>query len=113
MSYLSSNGEPQRDVCLIPLSAHGTNPASAQMAGMKVVPVGVDEDGGVDMNDLRKKIVQNSSKLACIMITYPSTNGVFEGTIAEICDLVHEHGGQVWIHTRINLKTFTKWCCIS
>jgi len=95
MSYLESQGRTERNVCLIPLSAHGTNPASAQMAGMKVVPVAVDEDGGVDMNDLRKKVSAHSADLACIMITYPSTNGVFEGTIADICDLVHEHGGQV------------------
>ena len=82
MSYLRSKGENQRNVCLIPLSAHGTNPASAQMAGMKVVPVNVDIDGAVDMQDLQRKVVQYTKDLACVMITYPSTNGVFETTIA-------------------------------
>ena len=72
---------------MIPLSAHGTNPASAQMAGMKVVPVNVDIDGAIDMADLTKKAQQYSNDLACLMITYPSTNGVFETTIADICNL--------------------------
>ncbi len=152
-SYLSSRGDPHRDACLIPLSAHGTNPASAQMAGMRVVPVKVTEDGAIDMEDLKGKvrrkellirwsgtatvvlvvtsdtaaavaatavvvvvaaadfifafivffsvlpfqIAKHASTLACIMITYPSTNGVFESTIAEICDLVHAAGGQVYL----------------
>ena len=95
MSYLESKGEKQRNVCLIPVSAHGTNPASAQMAGMKVVVVNVDHNGGVDMEDLHRKIIQHSNELACLMITYPSTNGVFETTIADICNMIHEHGGQV------------------
>ena len=97
MSYLSSKGEGHRNVCLIPLSAHGTNPASAQMAGMKVVPVAVNEDGGVDMDDLKGKISEHSKSLACMMITYPSTNGVFESTIADICDVVHCAGGQIYL----------------
>ena len=97
MSYLKSKGQSNRNVCLIPLSAHGTNPASAQMAGMRVVPVNVDINGAVDMNDLTKKVEQFSKDLACLMITYPSTNGVFETTIADICNLVHDHGGQVYL----------------
>ena len=97
MSYLESKGQKQRDVCLIPVSAHGTNPASAQMAGMKVVPISVDINGAVDMNDLHKKILKHSNELACLMITYPSTNGVFETTIADICNMIHEHGGQVYL----------------
>lgn len=96
MSYLEGKGETQRDVCLIPLSAHGTNPASAQMAGMQVVPIATTE-GLIDMEDLKKKLKQFENNLACIMITYPSTNGVFEETVAEICDLVHDAGGQVYL----------------
>ena len=80
--FLGEKG--QRNVCLIPVSAHGTNPASAQMAGMRVVPVNVDINGAVDMSDLQKKIIHHSDELACLMITYPSTNGVFETTIAGI-----------------------------
>jgi len=97
MSYLESKGETNRDVCLIPLSAHGTNPASAQMAGMKVVPIKTGVDGTVDMEDVKEKIAKNRDRLACLMITYPSTNGVFETTIAEICDMVHVAGGQVYL----------------
>ena len=97
MSYLKSKGESQRNVCLIPLSAHGTNPASAQMAGMKVVPVNVSLDGAIDVEDLTKKAQHHSNELACLMITYPSTNGVFESTIADICSLIHDHGGQVYL----------------
>ena len=84
-----------RDVCLIPLSAHGTNPASAQMAGMKVVPIKTALDGTIDMEDVKAKVVQHKDNLACLMITYPSTNGVFESTVSEICSLVHGAGGQV------------------
>lgn len=97
MSYLESRGDVERNVCLIPLSAHGTNPASAQMAGMRVVPVAVSNDGAVDMDDLHKKVETYSNELACLMITYPSTNGVFESTIADICTLVHDNGGQVYL----------------
>ena len=97
MAYLEHKGETNRDVCLIPLSAHGTNPASAQMAGMKVVPIMCSADGAVDMDDIRAKIEAYKDKLACIMITYPSTNGVFETNISEMCQLVHEAGGQVYL----------------
>jgi glycine dehydrogenase len=87
----------QRDVVLIPASAHGTNPASAAMAGMRVVVVATANDGNVDVDDLRKKAEQHRDRLACLMITYPSTHGVFEDQIADICALVHEHGGQVYM----------------
>jgi len=97
MAYLESKGETKRNVCLIPLSAHGTNPASAQMAGMKVVPIKTASDGSVDMEDIRAKVVAHKEDLACLMITYPSTNGVFESTVSEICNLTHESGGQVYL----------------
>jgi glycine dehydrogenase len=96
-AYHVSRGEPQRIVCLIPSSAHGTNPASAQMAGMNVVVVNCDSDGNVDLADLRKKAEQYSSQLAAVMVTYPSTHGVFESAIREICSVVHAHGGQVYL----------------
>ncbi|MBM0123325.1 aminomethyl-transferring glycine dehydrogenase [Pimelobacter simplex] len=96
-NYHRANGQGQRDVCLIPSSAHGTNPASAVMAGMKVVVVKANDDGTVDLADLRAKCEQYSETLAAIMVTYPSTHGVYEETITELCDLVHEHGGQVYI----------------
>jgi glycine dehydrogenase len=96
-SYHASRGEPQRDVCLIPASAHGTNPASASMAGMKVVVVACDSHGNVDVADLREKAAAHADTLAAIMITYPSTHGVFEEAIREICDVVHAHGGQVYL----------------
>jgi glycine dehydrogenase len=96
-AYHASRGEPQRIVCLIPSSAHGTNPASAQMAGMNVVVVNCDSDGNVDLADLRKKTEQYSSHLAAVMVTYPSTHGVFESAIGEICSVVHAHGGQVYL----------------
>jgi glycine dehydrogenase len=96
-NYHRAQGQAQRDVCLIPSSAHGTNPASAVMAGMKVVVVKAAEDGTVDLADLRAKCEQYSETLAAIMVTYPSTHGVYEETITELCDLVHEHGGQVYI----------------
>ncbi|NHN87904.1 aminomethyl-transferring glycine dehydrogenase [Acetobacter conturbans] len=92
-----SRGQPQRDVCLIPASAHGTNPASAQMAGMKVVVVKCDDEGNVDMADLKAKVAQHADTLAAIMITYPSTHGVFEESVRDICSLVHEAGGQVYL----------------
>src|SRR5260370_6005224 len=96
-AYHASRGEPQRTICLIPSSAHGTNPASAQMAGMNVVVVNCDSDGNVDLADLRKKAEQYSSHLAAVMVTYPSTHGVFESAIGEICGVVHAHGGQVYL----------------
>ncbi|WP_020407906.1 aminomethyl-transferring glycine dehydrogenase [Hahella ganghwensis] len=96
-AYHVSRGEGQRNVCLIPSSAHGTNPASAQMVGMKVVVVACDSKGNVDLNDLREKAEKHSEDLAAIMVTYPSTHGVFEEGIREVCDIIHHHGGQVYI----------------
>jgi glycine dehydrogenase len=95
--YHQANGEHQRNVCLIPASAHGTNPASANLAGMDVVVVASDDNGNIDMADLRAKIAQVGDQLAALMITYPSTHGVFETTVTEICDLIHEAGGQVYL----------------
>src|SRR5438067_6170211 len=95
--YHNARGEPYRKVCLIPSSAHGTNPASASMAGMEVVVVACDASGDVDVNDLRAKAEKHSKDLAAIMITYPSTHGVFEEHIRDICDIVHGHGGQVYL----------------
>jgi glycine dehydrogenase len=95
--YHAGRGEGHRNVCLIPSSAHGTNPASAHMAGMEVVVVACDARGDVDVNDLRAKAEQHGKNLAAIMITYPSTHGVFEEHIREICDIVHSHGGQVYL----------------
>ncbi|PXF32755.1 glycine dehydrogenase [Pokkaliibacter plantistimulans] len=95
--YYASIGQDHRDICLIPSSAHGTNPASAAMANMKVVIVECDEQGNVDIADLRAKAEAHSADLACIMITYPSTHGVFEEDVVEICDIIHQHGGQVYM----------------
>jgi glycine dehydrogenase len=95
--YHAARGEPHRKVCLIPSSAHGTNPASASMVGMEVVVVACDARGDVDVNDLRAKAEQHATNLAAVMITYPSTHGVFEEHIREICDIVHGHGGQVYL----------------
>ncbi|MBM9403145.1 aminomethyl-transferring glycine dehydrogenase [Gluconacetobacter azotocaptans] len=95
--YHRARGDEGRDVCLIPASAHGTNPASAQMAGMRVVVVACDGQGNVDIADLKTKIAQHADRLAAIMITYPSTHGVFEESVVEICDLVHAAGGQVYL----------------
>ena len=95
--YHQSRGESHRDVCLIPTSAHGTNPASAVMAGMKVVVVACDTDGNIDLEDLREKVDLHRDNLAAAMITYPSTHGVFEEKIREICDIVHQSGGQVYM----------------
>ena len=92
-----SRGEPHRTTCLIPQSAHGTNPASAVMAGMQVVPVRSDAHGNIDLDDLRAKAAAHRDTLAALMVTYPSTHGVFEGSIREICRIVHEHGGQVYM----------------
>jgi glycine dehydrogenase len=96
-AWHASRGEGHRNVCLIPSSAHGTNPASAQMAGMQVVVVQCDARGNVDLADLRTKAEQHAANLAAIMITYPSTHGVFEAQVRELCDVVHTHGGQVYI----------------
>jgi glycine dehydrogenase len=95
--YHASRGETHRNICLIPTSAHGTNPASAVMAGLKVVPVATLKDGDIDVADLRAKADEHSHKLAALMVTYPSTHGVFETTIREICEIVHAHGGQVYL----------------
>ena len=95
--YHRTRGEAHRNICLIPTSAHGTNPASAVMAGMKVVLVACDDNGNVDMQDLKKKTESHSEYLAAIMVTYPSTHGVFETSIVELCRLIHEHGGQVYV----------------
>ena len=96
-AYHDSNGESNRNVCLIPVSAHGTNPASAVMAGLQVVPVKCDSKGRLVMSDLMEKAKLHRDNLACIMVTYPSTYGVFEANIKEICNIVHEHGGQVYM----------------
>jgi glycine dehydrogenase len=95
--FHEKNNETNRNVCLIPSSAHGTNPASAQMVGMKVVVIKCDQYGNVDYEDLKKKAVEHSDNLAALMVTYPSTHGVFEEKITDICDLVHKHGGQVYM----------------
>jgi glycine dehydrogenase len=95
--YHQSRGEGHRNICLIPSSAHGTNPASASMVGMQVVVTACDENGNVDLADLKAKAEQYSNNLACVMVTYPSTHGVFEEGIQELCEIVHAHGGQVYI----------------
>jgi glycine dehydrogenase len=96
-AYHDARGETHRDVCLIPQSAHGTNPASAVMAGMKVVVVKTDDDGNIDLEDLEGKAKAHSQRLAALMVTYPSTHGVFEEAIRRICEIVHAHGGQVYL----------------
>src|SRR5205807_9969184 len=95
--YHASRSEAHRNICLIPTSAHGTNPASAIMAGFKVVSVACLKDGDIDLADLRAKADEHARDLAALMVTYPSTHGVFEPTIREICDIVHAHGGQVYM----------------
>ena len=92
-----ANGDHHRDICLIPVSAHGTNPASAQMAGMKVVVVGSAENGDIDVEEFRARAAEAGDRLAACMITYPSTHGVFEETVREVCAITHEHGGQVYL----------------
>ncbi|KAF4802958.1 Glycine dehydrogenase (decarboxylating), mitochondrial [Turdus rufiventris] len=96
-AYLNAKGERHRTVCLIPKSAHGTNPASAQMAGMKIQPIEVDKNGSIDISHLNAMVDKHKENLAAIMITYPSTNGVFEEEIGDVCDLIHKHGGQVYL----------------
>ena len=96
-TYHDANGDSGRRVCLIPSSAHGTNAASAVMAGMRVVVVACDDEGNVDVDDLRAKVTEHADTLAALMVTYPSTHGVFETGITEICELVHDHGGQVYL----------------
>ena len=96
-AYHESRGESHRNVCLIPASAHGTNPASATMAGMRVVVVATDEAGNIDVEDLQAKAGKHSANLGALMITYPSTHGVFEERVTEVCNIVHSHGGQVYL----------------
>ena len=95
--YHLSRGDTQRNICLIPTSAHGTNPASAQMIGMKVVLVACDDDGNIDIADLQAKAEANSDNLAALMITYPSTHGVYEEGVKQACQIVHDNGGQVYM----------------
>ncbi|MDR0969426.1 MAG: aminomethyl-transferring glycine dehydrogenase [Lentimicrobiaceae bacterium] len=95
--YLRSIGQTHRNICLIPASAHGTNPASAAMAGFKIIIVKTDENGNIDMNDLNEKAVANKDNLACIMVTYPSTHGIYESGIRELVAIIHENGGQVYM----------------
>ena len=96
-AYHKNNGDDNRSICLIPRSAHGTNPASAMMVGMKVVPVECDMEGNIDLKDLKEKSSLHKSNLSAIMITYPSTHGVFESNVREVCKIVHDHGGLVYI----------------
>ncbi|MEM6262366.1 MAG: aminomethyl-transferring glycine dehydrogenase, partial [Bacteroidota bacterium] len=96
-AYHLANGDDNRNIALIPVSAHGTNPASAVMAGMKVVVVKCDDQGNIDMEDLAEKAAKHAENLSCLMITYPSTHGVFEETIREACEVIHQHGGQVYM----------------
>ncbi|HIH79221.1 MAG TPA: aminomethyl-transferring glycine dehydrogenase, partial [Candidatus Poseidoniia archaeon] len=108
-SYHSTRDEDGRDACLIPVSAHGTNPASAVMAGMRVVPVACDDDGNIDLADLRMKATECGDALAALMVTYPSTHGVFETHIREVCDIVHASGGQVYLDGA-NLNAMVGFC---
>ncbi|MDP7284491.1 MAG: aminotransferase class V-fold PLP-dependent enzyme, partial [Arenicellales bacterium] len=96
-AFHEAQGQGHRHICLIPSSAHGTNPASAVMAGMKVVIVACDDNGNVDLDDLRDKAATHQDQLAALMITYPSTHGVFEEKIRDICQVIHHHGGQVYM----------------
>ena len=96
-AYHQNNNESHRNICLIPKSAHGTNPASAQMVGLKVVPVDCDEEGNIDINDLKEKASTHSDNLSSLMITYPSTHGVFETSVTEVCEIIHSHGAFVYI----------------
>ena len=96
-AYHQNNGNTERNICLIPESAHGTNPASAVMAGMQVIVIKCDESGNIDVGDLKQKAEENKESLSALMITYPSTHGVFEETISDICDIIHEFGGQVYL----------------
>ena len=104
-AYHRDRGEGHRDVCLIPSSAHGTNAASAIMAGMRVVVVACDEDGNVDLVDLDRRIGEHRDRLAAIMVTYPSTHGVYETAIAELCAKVHDAGGQVYVEGRTSTRS--------
>jgi len=107
--YHESRGQGHRNICLIPSSAHGTNPASAIMAGMKVVVTACDDSGNIDLDDLTAKAAEHADNLAAIMITYPSTHGVFETSVREVCDIIHAHGGQVYIDGA-NLQAMVGYC---
>ena len=96
-AYHQSRNQSNRNICLIPSSAHGTNPASATMAGMKVVVTKCDEMGNIDVDDLKAKAEEHSENLAALMITYPSTHGVFEESVIEVTNIIHQHGGQVYM----------------
>lgn len=96
-AYHQSRGEGHRDICLIPTSAHGTNPASAVMAGMKIITIGTDDQGNVNFDELKEKAILNKDNLAAFMVTYPSTHGVYEERIDEICQIIHDNGGQVYM----------------
>ncbi|MEZ5962852.1 MAG: aminomethyl-transferring glycine dehydrogenase [Planctomycetota bacterium] len=108
-AYHHARGESHRDVCLIPSSAHGTNPASAAMCGMEVVIVACDEHGNIDIGDLKAKAAEHTERLAALMVTYPSTHGVFEVGIKEVCSVVHRHGGQVYMDGA-NMNAQVGWC---
>lgn len=108
-AYHRSKGETHRDVCLIPVSAHGTNPASAAMVGMEVVAVACDRNGNVDVSDLEAKAAQHRDRLSALMLTYPSTHGVFEASVRRICQIVHTHGGQVYIDGA-NMNAMVGFC---
>ena len=95
--YHESRGDFHRDVCLVPLSAHGTNPETAQICGMKIIPIGTDENGNIKLDEVKEKAEKFANKLSCMMITYPSTHGVFESEVKEICDIIHLHGGQIYM----------------
>lgn len=95
--FLESRGEGQRNVCLIPISAHGTNPASAKLAGMDIITIKCNEQGGLEIKDLEAKVTKHKEHLAALMITYPSTFGVFEDNVLEVIDIIHRHGGQVYM----------------
>merc|ERR1712176_1044416 len=96
-AYHKSNGDHHRNVCIIPVSAHGTNPASAVMAGMKIVTCKTDKQGNVDIDDLKEKVEANKENLGALMVTYPSTYGVYESKIDQICEIIHANGGQVYM----------------
>ena len=96
-AYHQDNGDHNRNICLIPSSAHGTNPASAVMAGMKVIVTKASDDGNIDIEDLKSKAIEHKENLAALMITYPSTHGVFEADIVDITNIIHENGGQVYM----------------
>lgn len=95
--YHESRNDGNRNICLVPLSAHGTNPATAVLCGMKIVPIGCDENGNMITEEVAEKCKLYKDKLACIMITYPSTHGVFESGVKDVCDIVHQYGGQVYM----------------